>query len=50
MATSRIQKIGTFLRNPTVQKVLAWALPLVFGWILSKLDTKSVDEKGNKKK
>jgi hypothetical protein len=51
MATSsRIQKVGALLRNPTVQKVLAWALPLLFGWILSKLETKSTDKNTTKKK
>ncbi len=51
MATkqSSIQKVGTALRNPTVQRLLAWVLPILFGWILSKFDTKPVDEKGKKK-
>ncbi|HRC28427.1 MAG TPA: hypothetical protein PKV96_03500 [Candidatus Saccharimonas sp.] len=34
------QTIGSMLRSPTVQKLLAYVLPLLFGWILSKLDTK----------
>jgi hypothetical protein len=38
------QKIRTTLRNPTVQKLLAWGLPMLFGWILSKLDNKSDDQ------
>ncbi len=42
-----LRNIGTSLKNPTVQKVLAWALPLIFGWILSKMDTKPKD--GTKK-
>ncbi len=43
-----LRNIGTSLKNPAVQKVLAWALPLIFGWILSKMDTKPKD--GAKKK
>ncbi len=39
-----LRNIGTSLRNPAVQKILAWALPLV----LSKIDTKPKD--GTKKK
>ena len=35
-----VQKLGTALRNPTVQRILAWGLPVLFGWILSKLDKK----------
>lgn len=46
---SKVQKIGTALRNPRVQQLLAWILPLLFGWILSRLDTKPVDENGKKK-
>ena len=40
-----LRNVGTSLKNPTVQKILAWVLPLVFGWILSKLDTKPNDTK-----
>jgi hypothetical protein len=47
---SKVQKIGAFLRNPRVQQFLAWALPVLLGWIMSKLDTKPVGEDGKKKK
>ena len=47
---SKVQRIGALLRNPRVQQVLAWALPLIFGWILSKLDTKPRGKEGKKKK
>lgn len=50
MATSsntKVQKIGSLLRNPTVQRLLAWILPIVFGWILSKLDRSAANK--NKK-
>jgi hypothetical protein len=43
-----LRNVGTSLKNPTVQKILAWVLPLIFGWILSKLDTKPKDD--NRKK
>jgi hypothetical protein len=42
---SKVQKIGAALRNPRVQQILAWGLPIVFGWVLSKLDTKPTDKK-----
>ncbi|QQS21693.1 hypothetical protein IPM09_04210 [Candidatus Saccharibacteria bacterium] len=39
------QTIGSMLRSPTVQKLLAYVLPLLFGWILSKLDQKPTNNK-----
>ena len=43
-----LRNIGTSLRNPTVQKIMAWVLPLIFGWILSKIDTKPSDNSKKK--
>ncbi|MCA9336220.1 MAG: hypothetical protein KDA17_04905 [Candidatus Saccharibacteria bacterium] len=45
---STVQKFGAMLRNPRVQQFLAWALPILLGWVLSKLDTKSTS-RGKKK-
>ncbi|MCA0228239.1 hypothetical protein LCH21_02180 [Patescibacteria group bacterium] len=42
---SKVQKIGSLLRNPRVQQFLAWALPVLVGWVLSKLDTKPTSKK-----
>jgi hypothetical protein len=39
------RSIGTLLRNPMVQRVLAWGLPIVVGWILSKFDKPSTTGK-----
>lgn len=43
--TTKLQKAGTLLRDPRVQRILAWLLPIIFGWILSKLDTKPKQRK-----
>lgn len=45
-----VQKILRLLRNPLVQKVLAWAAPLVIGWVLSKLDKKADSSTSRSKK
>lgn len=49
VSTSKVQKVGTALRNPTIQKILAWVLPIVFGWVLSKIDKSSANNKTKKK-
>lgn len=49
ISQAKVQKVGTALRNPTVQKVLAWLLPIVLGWALSKFD-KAADASSKKSK
>jgi hypothetical protein len=34
-----LQRASSLLRNPMFQRVLAWVLPIIFGWILTKLNT-----------
>lgn len=43
-------RIARLLRNPTVQRILAWAAPLIIGWILSKLDKKAEQDQKKPRK